>query len=242
MSIQVDDGYVYRTPVVQEPLAIIPVVGGLCPSEMIILLVRLTGSEWIVGDVNFEVMRWNLADMEVVPVAADSPLAAAVLPCFAFTSPISVGNLSAMRVQAQRLGAILGGAVVGGLAAGAAGAQDVSWRYADPAHALFGQSCDAGVLGDPGRFRPVGATALLVESEAENEENSNATVLERVLEKDLTAWLDHKRVGAGRDARLSSFSPSSTGSVVLFSKVLVDCHREYKLPFQMFGDSPPALP
>ena len=42
--------------------------------------------------------------------------------------------------------------------------------------------------------------------------------------------------------RLSSFSPSSSGSVVLFSLVLVNCHREYELPFQMFGDSPPALP
>ena len=123
-----------------------------------------------------------------------------------------------------------------------AGARVGSWRYSDPAHLLFGKACDASLLGDAARFRPVGATALLIETEAAEVEDSKATTLERVLEVDVTSWLEHKRIGAGRDARLTSFSTASAGPTVLFHQVVATCDKNYKLSFKIFGESPAALP
>ena len=54
--------------------------------------------------------------------------------------------------------------------------------------------------------------------------------------------MEHKRIGAGRDARLTSFSTASAGPTVLFHQVVATCDKNYKLPFKIFGESPAALP
>ena len=123
----------------------------------------------MVGDVQLKVMRADFSGMEVVPLTADSALAAAMEPNSASTAwiepPISVGPVSAIRIRMEQLGVILRVAEFDGSVAVAIG-QDWSWRYADPAHALFGQSCDAVKLCNPAGFLAVGTTALLVETES----------------------------------------------------------------------------
>ena len=158
----------YNTPAIPERLVVIPVDGGVAEFELYIMLLRVEGATWLIGDVNGHVTKEDLSELGVIPVAPDAPIPPECLPCVAFHDPCTEAFLARIRARAASLASVFGAPAVA--VSSSASSAAFTWRYGDTSHALFGEAVDISLLGDPARFSPVGGCGVLVEVPIDDEE------------------------------------------------------------------------
>ena len=88
--------------------------------------------------------------------------------------------------------------------AAALGGEDSTWFYSDTAFTSFSQEVPLHLVNDPERFVVRAAVSLVCH------DGDDWTTAERVRNKDVPAWLNEKRAGAGRDPRVLQVSHSDT--------------------------------
>ena len=132
---------------------------------------------------------------------------------YGFDNPISEADLAQIRTEGNRLAEVLGAAPVG--SPGAPGSADGRWRYANPGFHRFGEEVPVDILAADARVRLERASGLI--SAPDDDDQLVWTFAQRVDERDLVEWLDSKRAGVGRDARLleSRRDPDGARSTLL---------------------------
>ena len=164
-----------------------------------LLLLRVSGAVWIVGTPTLEVEQANLSNERVLPLTRYSPFPEDERPYFCFGA-LSGAEIDSLRNKANALAEILG--VEGGPSQTPTGGAIALWRYADPAHSLFGQVVVGSITSSAATFESRESIALVL-SDPGGGTGSFWTVAERVLPEDMEEWTREKRIGAGRDPRLA---------------------------------------
>ena len=237
----------YRTPSCRERCVLLKVEGGTAPQELYIMLARLNGATWLLGDVNGAVSETNLEKETYKAVGHAQPLPPTWLPCGVPVSPLAPTFLSGMRAEAAAHAAVYGlgprglAPAVSPVAGISSSSSDALWRYADPSHVNFGLEVDLNLLMVPDVLKTAGGSGLLTEKGATETQEEEATFVERVAEQDVKSWLLEKATATGRDKRLSSLAPWPKRPH-MFQDVVNVAQQGFVLPPVIFGTSPASAP
>jgi hypothetical protein len=216
---------------VSEMQALVAVDGVPQEYEQHIFMLRIDGGKWIVADSDLNLSLLDIADEEVVPLARAAPFPAPGRPYLGIRQ-LSDQEVSALRLAARRLGELHGVKAPTVLPTGGSS----SWLFSDTALESFGQVVSGDLQADANVFIPRGRCALV-------SVGTDWSVAELVPDAGVESWLISKREGHGRDKRLSSVKPTSSGSAPLFR----DCVEAMKgstttncCP-RIFGTSPSSI-
>ena len=163
-----------------------------------VLIRQVSGSAWVASSPDFELESLDLSEYSVRALGRDAPWPVGIGAVYGFDNPISEADLAQIRTEGNRLAEVLGAAPVGGL--GTPGSADGRWRYADPGFHCFGEEVPVDIRAADARVRLEGVSGLI--SAPDDDDQLVWTFAQRVDERDLVEWLDSKRAGVGRDARL----------------------------------------
>ena len=181
---------------IPERQVLILFIGDAIPWHHRILMVRISGSRWIVITPTFDIEVTDLAEVDDVrPVERNSAMPEACRPVFSF-EPIEMVELDQLRWRSRQYADVLG--VVTPDALGPGG--DADWLYSDPAHEKFAQAVSVQVMA-AGGVVVRGSAGLVPDSMGVLD---SYTAVERVTRDDKDRWIAEKRAGSGRDPRLNA--------------------------------------
>lgn len=198
------------------------------PYHQRLLLIQIGPGRWIVCTPTWDVHAHDLTEEDVMPLGRNVGFPAAGRPFFAFGAPTEE-QLRDMRSRAMALARVLG---VSDPKLPTA-VTDAQWYYADPALAEFGGLIPADSLssGDGSFQGPVGLVLAPVDGVA------TWKFAQHVRDADLAQWIAEKRIGLGRDPRLTGLTIDPKHPVILFRDAVADMDRTAPLWMRFAGNS-----
>lgn len=158
-----------------------------------LLLLKLDGpGKWIAASPDHEVESVDISTHRVIPLRRHAQFPDRIRGQVYAFDPITDDELRTLNMEARALALVL---APGGVAGATSG--DSCWLVADTALEEFGDEVPDSVLSDPGRLRSEGAVGIA-------QLDDDWVLVEKVMRSDIGIWKDGKRVGPGRDARLST--------------------------------------
>ena len=201
-----------------------------------LLMMRVSGSQWITCDPDGTVIVEDLGPEEIVPLTRASVFPVAGRPYLAFREQTEA-EMAAIRARALALAEVHGVAIPAPTAI-----TSVMWVFADPSHPMFGHEVPAALVAD-GQSTRVGGSVGVVNYDAEDSRGAEWTHMERITRSDLQKWIAEKREGSGRDPRLSALrEPVSVIARATFREALAGCNQTSKLKTNGLFDGPLAWP
>ena len=201
-----------------------------------LLLLRISGSQWITCDPEGTVVVEDLGSEEVIPLSRASAFPLTGRPFLAFSDQNEV-QMAAIRARAATIAEVHGVAV-----AAPSSAMAAMWVFADPSHPMFGHEVPAALVADAPSHR-IGGSVGIAHYDANDTRGAEWTHTERIPRTDLQKWISEKREGSGRDPRLSALHvPTSAVTRVTFREALAGCNQTSKLKDSGVFEGPSAWP
>ena len=183
------------------------------PYHQRILLICLGAARWLLATPTLDVYADNLEDEDLIPLERGAPFPVGNRPFFCFEI-LSAEVLRGLRARAIALASVLG--VMNPTLA--SDDTDAVWVFADAAIKEFATPVPAPLLSGPNVALRAskGIVPVTVDGEVVD------TFVERVIPDDMAEWIAEKRLGAGRDKRLTSLTVDDNAPVVLFREAVAD--------------------
>jgi hypothetical protein len=197
-----------------------------------LLLVPLGGTRWVIATPTLDVYQEDFLDEDIVPLSRNGLFPEAYRPIFAFDH-LNEDVMGGLRARAAAIAEVLG-VVAPAPVAGAAG--DAQWIFSDTASDLFNTLVPVDRLGGIG-CKTTASKGIIAWTEDGVEV---VEFMERIRERDRGSWLSEKRMGAGRDQRLSALQADDGVDTPLFRVATSDMPRAASA--HPLSQGPPAAP